>query len=119
MRVLIADDDPRALSVFRTMFESYAGVEVVAEAHTGAEAVQLALEHEPDLALLDVRMPGMDGFQAAEEIQSVSPSTEIILHSGELTPEDEGKAQKLGYGVIAKRAFGDSVESLLARRRQS
>lgn len=63
VRVLIVDDEPLAREGIRLLLERDPEVEVVGECADGAEAVRAALEHEPDLLLLDVQMPEMDGFQ--------------------------------------------------------
>ncbi|MEV4148266.1 response regulator transcription factor [Amycolatopsis sp. NPDC049691] len=68
IRVLLADDQPLIRSGFRALLDAEADVEVVAEAADGGEAVTLALEHLPDVVLLDVRMPGVDGLEATRRI---------------------------------------------------
>ncbi|MEQ0563856.1 response regulator transcription factor [Amycolatopsis sp. NEAU-NG30] len=68
IRVLLADDQPLIRSGFRALLDAEAGIEVVAEAGDGREAVELAREHLPDIALLDVRMPGVDGIEATRRI---------------------------------------------------
>ncbi|MEV6648716.1 response regulator transcription factor [Amycolatopsis sp. NPDC051371] len=68
IRVLLADDQPLIRSGFRALLDAEDGIEVVAEAADGGEAVTLALEHLPDIALLDVRMPGVDGIEATRRI---------------------------------------------------
>jgi AmiR/NasT family two-component response regulator len=69
LRVLIADDDGLTLMVLRKILVSM-GHQVVGEAADGQQAVALAAETSPSLAILDIRMPGMDGLQAAQAIQS-------------------------------------------------
>ncbi|MFJ9783602.1 response regulator [Amycolatopsis sp. NPDC101161] len=68
IRVLLADDQPLIRSGFRALLDAEADVEVVAEAADGGEAVTLALAHLPDVVLLDVRMPGVDGLEATRRI---------------------------------------------------
>ena len=68
IRVLIVDDQPLARAGFKAVLEATGGVEVVAEAGTGEEAVQLARHHDPDVVLMDVRMPGMDGIEATRRM---------------------------------------------------
>jgi DNA-binding NarL/FixJ family response regulator len=68
IRVLLADDQPLIRSGFRALLDVEDDIEVVAEAADGREAVALALEHLPDIALLDVRMPDVDGIEATRRI---------------------------------------------------
>jgi DNA-binding NarL/FixJ family response regulator len=68
IRVLLADDQPLIRSGFRALLDVEADIEVVAEAGDGDEAVRLALAHLPDIALLDVQMPGVDGIEATRRI---------------------------------------------------
>lgn len=78
MRVLIAEDETIIRLDVRALLER-AGHEVVAEARDGQEAVQLAAEHAPDLIVMDVRMPHMDGIEAAREISRARPVPIVML----------------------------------------
>jgi DNA-binding NarL/FixJ family response regulator len=68
IRVLIADDQPLARAGFRAVLEATGAIQVVAEASTGEEAIELARRHDPDVVLMDVRMPGMDGIEATRRM---------------------------------------------------
>ena len=87
LRVLIADDHVVMRRSFREDLEA-AGIEVCAEAATGAEAVRAALAERPDLCLLDVRMPGGDGITAAESIRQALPEVKIVLITA--VPDEDG-----------------------------
>lgn len=78
MRLLIADDHPLFRIGLRYALEAR-GFTVVAEASDGAEAVQAAQLHQPEVCLLDVKMPALDGIAAAKEIKSILPNSIIIL----------------------------------------
>ncbi|MET8998901.1 response regulator transcription factor [Amycolatopsis sp. NPDC004169] len=77
IRVLLADDQPLIRSGFRALLDVEADIEVVAEAGDGGEAVRLALEHRPDIALLDVQMPGVDGIEATRRIAAEPALTAV------------------------------------------
>jgi CheY-like chemotaxis protein len=78
--VLIVDDDEEIRHVLRMICEQ-AGLEVVGEASNGVEAVTFALQHHPDFAILDYRLPRLDGEGAAEILRAVTPTTKIVAFS--------------------------------------
>lgn len=79
VRVLISDDHPVVRAGVRGMLSGEPGFEVVAEAADGAEAVELAGRHRPDVVLMDLRMPRMDGVAATEKIRATSPETQVLI----------------------------------------
>src|ERR687885_787606 len=78
MRILVAEDETIIRLDLRGLLES-AGHEVVAEARDGEEAVELAREHAPDLAIMDVKMPRLDGIEAARRILDERPIPIVML----------------------------------------
>ena len=68
IRVLIADDQPLMRTGFKTVLEATGMIEVIAEADDGVEAVQAAERHKPDVILMDIRMPGVDGLEATRRL---------------------------------------------------
>jgi DNA-binding NarL/FixJ family response regulator len=79
IRILIADDHRLFRQGLRQLCEVSGGFQVVAEAETGREALALAWEHQPDVILMDIRMPGMDGVEACRQIVAHQPQTPIIM----------------------------------------
>jgi DNA-binding NarL/FixJ family response regulator len=68
LRVVIADDQPMMRAGFKAVLEAAGDIEIVAEAGDGEEAVRAANEHAPDVVLMDIRMPGMDGIEATRQL---------------------------------------------------
>jgi len=81
IRVVIADDSPTALRSVCEYLEFAGGFEVVGTASDGLNAIQLASAHKPDLVLLDLSMPRVNGLEAAEQIRLSSPHLRMIIFS--------------------------------------
>ena len=77
--VMIVDDHEMVRKGARGYLDAQPGITVVAEAESGAEAVQLAREVVPDVVLMDLVMPGMDGVEASRKVKDISPRTQIIV----------------------------------------
>ncbi len=78
IRVLIVDDHALVRTGFRMILEGCAGVEVVAEAASGEDAVRLARQLKPDVVLMDVQLPGISGLEATERIVAAEPKVRVI-----------------------------------------
>lgn len=79
VRVLLVDDEPMVCAHLSTILGASATVTVVGRAHEGAEAVEQAVRHRPDVVLLDLRMPGVDGFAALERLVTVDPAPRVVV----------------------------------------
>ncbi|MEU1020200.1 response regulator transcription factor [Streptomyces sp. NPDC005900] len=97
IRVLLADDEAMLRAGVRAILAAGGDIEVVAEAADGREAVSLAQAHRPDVALLDIRMPRLDGLAAAEEIVRTVPGTAVAMLT--TFSEDAYVARALGGGA--------------------
>jgi DNA-binding NarL/FixJ family response regulator len=81
LRILIADDHDLMRRGVKTLLQSHAGWEICGEAHTGREAVAQAEELKPDIVILDIGMPDLNGVEAARRIRKASPGTEVLILS--------------------------------------
>ncbi len=79
MRVLVVDDEAPARERLKSLLTALPGVECVGEAGDGAAALSAAREQNPDVVLLDIRMPGMDGMAAAHELAQLTPAPAVIF----------------------------------------
>ena len=112
IKVLIADDQALVRAGFRMILETDPDVRVVAEADDGAEAVEAALRTRPDIALMDIRMPGMDGLEATRRIMAApSPPRVLILTTFDL---DEYVFDALTAGASGFLLKDVAPEQLLA-----
>lgn len=81
LRILVADDHDLMRRGIKTLLQSHAGWEVCGEAQTGREAVTQTEELKPDIVVLDISMPDLNGMEAARRIRKASPSTEVLILS--------------------------------------
>ena len=79
LKILIADDSEFMRIAYKRILESQANLRVVAMASDGEEAVQMAVQTKPDVAILDIRMPKVDGIKVAQEILRTGPGTAIVI----------------------------------------
>jgi PAS domain S-box-containing protein len=111
--IVIADDASEVRLLIRTRLRLSGAFDVVGEAADGAQAVELAREHHPDLLLLDVSMPRMDGLEALPLIHAASPDTRVVVFSGFAEQGLMEKAQQLGAAAFVEKSV--TVEDLIAR----
>jgi CheY-like chemotaxis protein len=117
VRILIADDHERARTAISEIIDS-SGEDwcVCWQADDGRAAVTMALEGQPDVVILDVRMPKMDGMEAAHEIRARLPKVPILFYTLLATPRLEAAARAAGFeGVVPK----PDTKGLIAAIRQA
>lgn len=97
-RVLIADDVLETRRNTRLMLADNPMVDIVAIAHDGREAIELAKKHQPDIALMDINMPVMNGFEAFKEMQKIFPTMACII----ISAEDDNQSFRSAMGIGAR-----------------
>ncbi|MFF4756887.1 response regulator [Streptomyces sp. NPDC002514] len=105
VRIVLADDQPLVRSGLRVLMADHPDLEVVGEAATGAEAVQLVGEISPDVVVMDIRMPGMDGIEATRRVTAGPAMTRVLV----LTTFDEDDHV---YGALRAGASGFVVKDM-------
>jgi response regulator NasT len=110
IRILVAEDEALIRMDLVEMLEE-AGYQVVAQATNGEEAIALATEHNPDLAILDVKMPVLDGISAAEKIISIAPVLMLTAFSQRELVERARDAGVMAY-VVKPFTIGDLIPAI-------
>jgi NarL family two-component system response regulator LiaR len=110
-RILIVDDGEEVRQVMRAVFEARTGYEICGEASNGAEAVQKALELKPDLMLLDVAMPLLNGVEAASVLAGSMPGLPIVLYT--MYNELLGLSLASAVGAKAVISKADGINKLI------
>lgn len=110
IRILIADDHTLVRRGIRAILDQMEDVEVVAEAADGIEAVKLVKELAPDIVVMDISMPRLDGLGATNQIQKLKASTHIVVLSMHDNPDLVRKALQTGAeGYLVKRSVSEEL----------
>ena len=115
VRVLIADDHRLFAEALEAILTTDARIAVVGRAANGEEAVALARDGRPDVVLMDIAMPILDGIAATKEIGVEAPDTRVVVLTGSDAPEDITRARAAGAtGYVTKdQVAGDLVRAIL------
>ena len=110
IRVLLADDHAVLRAGIRALLDMQVDIEVVGEAGDGYQAVARVRELQPDIVLMDVGMPGLDGMAATRQIKADYPNTRVLILTQHENKEYVRPALKIGAsGYVLKRAEGDEL----------
>lgn len=114
LRIVIADDHTLVRAGLTTLMARMQDMEVVGEAGDGREALKLVRDLQPDIALLDIAMPGLNGLEAAERIHNDAPKTKVIILSMHAKEEYVAQALKAGAsGYLLKDAATTELDLAL------
>ncbi len=109
IKVLVVDNQPRARNSVRALLSTWSWVDEVREASNGREALDLVRAFRPDVVLMDVRMPEIDGLKATVQIKALWPQVKVIV----LSIYPEYRAEALAAGADAFVAKADAPQDLL------
>ena len=111
MKIVIADDEPLARERLRALLDNQDDVEVVAEVGDGHEALHACAEHDPDLVLLDIAMPGIDGMEVARHLQAFEPRPAVVFCTAyDAHALSAFDAEAVDYLVLTAGSFDIMVE---------
>ena len=111
IRVLLADDHTLVRAGIRSLLENMEGIEVIAEASDGRDALRLVRAHRPDVVLMDIAMPGLNGLEAAARIAKKCPNVRVIILSMHVNEEYVLQALRAGAaGYMVKGADAAELE---------
>ena len=114
LRVILADPDPLARRAIRDSLRTEGGFVVSAEAKDGLEAIELAVHYRPDLVLMEIALPGVDGISACREITTRAPTVRVVMFSVPQDREVEVRALRAGAsGFLSKNSSIESIARAL------
>ena len=118
-RILIVDDSPAIRDAVRSCLENYSNVEICGEAEDGLDAVHAAHQLHPDVIILDVSMPRMNGLEAAREIANSIPHPAIVLFTALPRNELPADMRRLGITTVISKSDSQVIERLRASVREA
>jgi DNA-binding NarL/FixJ family response regulator len=103
LRVLIVDDHPLFAEALTITLQADSRLQVAGHAHNGREAIDLASAVRPDVVLMDLNMPVLDGFEATKGVREVSPETRVVVVTSSASPGDSAKALEAGASAYVRK----------------
>lgn len=119
-RVLLVDDSPQVRLDLHTLLNLSGEMEIIAEAGNGQEALRMTASLAPNVVVMDLEMPVMDGYEATRQIKSRFPATRVIILSVHAGDEEKKKARAAGAdGFVVKGASYDVLVNMILAREDS
>jgi len=118
VRVVIADDDDSLRLLLQLQLDELPDVEVVGVAATGGEAVELCRQTGPDAAVLDLRLPDIQGAEVIERLQAECPDVALVAYSAAASPNAREDLDRLGVPLVIKGDPDELVRLLVAGARE-
>lgn len=112
VRVLLVEDNEVYRASLELLLGMQTGIEVVGSVATGDDAVDRLVETQPDVVLLDYRLPGIDGAEAARRILVAAPATTVVCLTAEASPEERETMLEAGASALVEK--GDPIDSIVA-----
>ena len=115
VRVLIADDHALFAEALQAILTTDKRIQVVGRARDGLEAVELAEQLDPNVVLMDISMPLLDGIEAAKKLRDTKPNTSVLMLTGSNTRADVARARRAGVaGYVTKdRIAAELIDAIL------
>jgi DNA-binding NarL/FixJ family response regulator len=118
LRVLLVDDTPQVLQDLRLLLELHGEIEIAAEAANGQEAIRLVEELRPDVVVMDLEMPIMNGYEATRRIKSLLPATRVVIlsvHAG-FQEQEQARASGADDFIIKGAGYEALVNAILGKK---
>jgi DNA-binding NarL/FixJ family response regulator len=122
LRIVLVDDSTQFLDTAEDFLSRERQLSIVGRAQNGAEAIEIVRALRPDLVLMDVSMPGMDGLEATRHIKALAAAPRVVILTLRDTPRDRAAALAIADGFVSKADFGGAllpmVDGLFERKDQ-
>jgi DNA-binding NarL/FixJ family response regulator len=119
MKIAIVDDNRAIRKTLRTGIETHTDWEICGEAENGEAAVALVQATKPDIVVLDLSMPGLNGIEAARQLRAIAPATGMVLFTNYASPELTKLARSVGISAVISKDSTDVVIHLIEALRKA